>query len=220
MLKQMVLFVGFGLSACSYFGKSPSSNRVGKPMSPTDETTVQDPNSMDAGPDASSDCLFALSGTFVGYGDYGDVFPKTLSGNSPTHRESFDKVGGVFLAARERPYVYGQGNKEIDKAVDFGFEGIVVPAGMSLEIRSGENQEVIYSGKGPLVAIEGSSVGTGVGTPTNYQYKFDSGKLSHWPQWMTSYLSSTGGKVETIKIRSARWVKVSPIAGETCGPMN
>ena len=123
------------------------------------------------------------------------------------------------MAARSRPYIYGQGNKEIDKAVNFTFEGLAVPKGMSVELRPSESEPAIFVGQGPLIAIEGSNAGTGVGTPWTFKDKFDSGKLNHWPLWMKNYLDTSGGKIETLQIRSAKWLKVSVIQGEVCDSM-
>jgi hypothetical protein len=218
-MRKLVILGSFAIASCSYFGKAPTSPVVGKPSASTGESVVQEVGGVDPQDDASADCLFALSGTFVGFGDYGDVFPKTFSGNKPARGEIFDRVGGVFLPARSRPYIYGQGNREIDKAINFTFEGLAVPKGMSVELRPSESEPSIFAGEGPLVAIEGSNTGTGVGTPWMFKDKFDSGKLNHWPLWMKNYLDTTGGKIETLPLRAAKWVKVSVIQGELCDQM-
>jgi hypothetical protein len=164
----------------------------------------------------SQECWFAVSGTYVGLGDYSDTFPKPSSGKPIATGEKFDTVGGVFLAARAEPYVYKQGAGEIDGAVDYTFDGIVVPPGMSVEIRASANEAPLYKGQGPLIAIAGSNSGSGYGSPFTYKAKFDAGELKHWPQWMQDYLSTSAGKVEIIPTHPARWVKVSVVEGGRC----
>lgn len=178
--------------------------------SPEPEATAQPE------PEKSLECWFAVSGTYVGLGDYEDTFPKTKSGNKISSGEVFDTVGGVFLAARPEPYVYGEGGKEIDKAVDFTFDGIVVPAGMSVEIRPAANAEPIHSGSGPLIAIAGRSEGFGYGSQTTFKEKFEAGGLKHWPQWMQDYLKEKEGQVKIIDTHPGRWVKVSVVDGGRC----
>jgi hypothetical protein len=82
---------------------------------------------------------------------YWSTFPNTISGNPPGVGEIFDSAGGVYLAAREEPYVYGVGGKEIDAAAYFSFDSIAVPPGMRAEIR-GSAGNVIFSGDGPFIA--------------------------------------------------------------------
>ncbi len=164
----------------------------------------------------SQECWFAVSGTYVGLGDYSDTFPKPTSGKPIANGEKFDTVGGVFLYARPEPYVYKEGGGEIDAAVDYSFDGIVVPPGMSVEIRASANDEPIHKGEGPLIAIAGKTDGNGYGSPFTYKEKFDAGGLKHWPQWMQDYLSKSGGKVEIIYTHPARWVKVSVVEGGRC----
>lgn len=178
--------------------------------SPEPEATAQPE------PEKSQECWFAVSGTYVGLGDYEDTFPKTKSGNKISSGELFDTVGGVFLAARPEPYVYGEGGKEIDKAVDFTFDGIVVPPGMSVEIRPAANAEPIHSGEGPLIAIAGRSEGVGYGSQTTFKEKYETGGLKHWPQWMQDYLKNSGGQVKIIDTHPGRWVKVSVVDGGRC----
>jgi hypothetical protein len=149
-------------------------------------------------------------------GDYSDTFPKPTSGNKIAMGEEFDTVGGVFLAARNEPYIYKQGGKEIDKAVDNTFDGIVVPPGMSVEIRPSESGAVIHQGQGPLIAIAGSENGTGYGSPFTYKEKFDAGELKHWPQWMQDFLKASDGKVKIIPMHAGKWVKVSVVEGSSC----
>lgn len=167
-------------------------------------------------PEKSQECWFAVSGTYVGLGDYEDTFPKTKSGNKIATGEEFDTVGGVFLAARPEPYIYGEGGKEIDKAVDYTFDGIVVPPGMSVEIRPSANEAPIYSGEGPLIAIAGRSEGTGYGTQSTFKEKYEAGGLKHWPQWMQEYLKEKGGQVKIIGTHPGKWVKVSVVDGGRC----
>ncbi|MBM3381722.1 MAG: hypothetical protein FJY29_04695 [Betaproteobacteria bacterium] len=164
----------------------------------------------------SQECWFAVSGTYVGLGDYSDTFPKPTSGKPIATGEKFDTVGGVFLAARAEPYVYKEGGGEIDGAVDSTFDGIVVPPGMSVEIRASAADAPIYKGQGPLIAIAGSSSGSSYGSPFTYKSKYDAGELKHWPQWMQDYLSTNAGRVEIIPTHPARWVKVSVVEGGRC----
>lgn len=154
----------------------------------------------------------------MGLGDSSDTFPKSTLGKSISTAEKFDTVGGVFLAARAEPYVYKAGGGEIDGAVDYSFDGIVVPPGMSVEIRAADNETGIYKGQGPLVAIAGSAGGSGYGSEFTYKAKFDAGNLTHWPQWMQDYLRDSSGKVQLIAMQAARWVKVSVVEGGRCTP--
>lgn len=163
----------------------------------------------------SQECWFAVSGTYVGLGDYEDTFPKPKSGKPIAQAEVFDTVGGVFLYARNEPYVYGQGAKEIDLAVNYTFDGIVVPPGMSVDIRASASESPIFKGEGPLIAIAGSGT-EGYGSPLTYKAQYDGGALKRWPQWMQDYLRDNEGKVKLIPLHPARWVKVSVVDGGRC----
>lgn len=154
----------------------------------------------------------------MGLGDYLDTFPKPTSGKSIATGEKFDAIGGVFLAARAEPYVYKAGGGEIDSAVDYTFDGIVVPPGMSVEIRAADNETGIYKGQGALIAIAGSAGGSGYGSEFTYKAKFDAGGLTHCPQWMQDYLRDSIGKVQLIPMQAARGVKVSVVEGGLCTP--
>jgi hypothetical protein len=160
----------------------------------------------------SQECWFAVSGTYVSYGDYEDTFPntKTANGSGKPFQAGgqFDTVGGVFLAARSAPYIYDEGGQEIDKAVDYTFDGIVVPPGMLVDIRPSADATPLFSGQGPLIAVTGG--------PLTYNSKFEAGELKHWPQWMQDVLKSKG-RVESIpRLHEARWVKVSTVPGSRC----
>lgn len=222
----------FLLAACSsppenFTAKSPGSdnkNTANKsaaesvsatPIATATATTTATATPV-AGFEKSQECWFAVSGTYVGLGDYSDTFPRTFSGNKIAPGEVFDTVGGVFLAARAEPYIYGQGGKEIDKAVDFTFDGIVVPPGMFVEIRPSADEPVIHQGQGPLIAIAGSESGTGYGSPLTFKAKYDAGGLAHWPQWMQDYLKESGGRVKIIPMHPGKWVKVSVVDGGRC----
>lgn len=165
------------------------------------------------------ECWFAVSGTYVALGDYEDTFPNTKtpdgSGKPFQAGGQFDTVGGVFLAARSAPYIYGEGGKEIDKAVDYTFDGIAVPPGMSVDIRPSADATPLFSGQGPLIAIAGDLNQQAYGGPFTYKGKFESGELKHWPQWMQDVLKSKG-RVEIIPLHAARWVKVSTVPGSRC----
>lgn len=160
------------------------------------------------------ECWFAVSGTYVGYGDYSDTFGQKIAPG-----EIFDTVGGVFLAARAEPYIYGQGQKEIDGAVNYTFDGIVVPQGMSVEIRPSANGEIIHKGQGPLIAITGTPSASGKPSSDVFKAQFESGALRRWPQWMQDYLKETGGLVHTFQLHPARWVKVSVVDGGRCSDL-
>lgn len=235
-MKTLLLVLPFlaVLSSCSAVSKSafsgtPNASSNSKQVAPVSENaaarSVPRPTTkpsalpdVEATPkiEKSQECWFAVCGTYVGLGDYEDTFPKTKSGNKISSGEIFDTVGGVFLAARPEPYIYGEGGKEIDKAVDFTFDGIVVPPGMSVEIRPSANESPIYAGEGPLIAIAGRTEGTGYGTQTTFKEKFESGGLSHWPQWMQDYLKEKDGQVKIIPTHPGRWVKVSVVDGGRC----
>ena len=226
-LSGALLFSACSGASKSRFSGTPNSGQVSTqqsaaaesapaPATSASEPTLQPEPAATPLTEKSQECWFAVSGTYVGLGDYEDTFPKTKSGNKIETGEIFDTVGGVFLAARTEPYIYGEGGKEIDKAVDATFDGIVVPPGMSVEIRPSANETPIYSGEGPLIAIAGRSEGTGYGSQTTFKEKFDSGGLKHWPQWMQDYLKETLGQVKIIGTHSGRLVKVSVVDGGQC----
>ncbi len=196
--------------------QSAAAESAPAPAAPASKPALQPEPEATPMTEKSQECWFAVSGTYVGLGDYEDTFPKTKSGNKIASGEGFDTVGGVFLAARADPYIYGEGGKEIDKAVDYTFDGIVVPPGMSVEIRPSANEAPIYSGEGPLIAIAGRSEGTGYGTQTTFKEKYEAGGLKHWPQWMQDYLKEKDGQVKIIGTHPGKWVKVSVVDGGRC----
>lgn len=234
MKSMSIYFSLFALSACSGGTTGGFSGSQTTPRDSKQKVTISENSTAKTKPaptiqqeaklravaspvtEKSQECWFAVSGTYVGLGDYEDTFPKTKSGKKISSGEIFDTVGGVFLVARPEPYIYGEGGKEIDKAVDFTFDGIVVPPGMSVEIRPSAIESPIYAGEGPLIAIAGRTEGTGYGTQTTFKEKFESGGLSHWPQWMQDYLKEKDGQVKIIQTHPGRWVKVSVVDGGRC----
>jgi hypothetical protein len=159
------------------------------------------------------ECWFAVSGTWAGYpSDYETTFPQTKSGKPIGPGEVFDTVGGVYLAARAEPYVYGEGGKEIDKAVDFTFDSILIAPGMTAEIRDGQGNR-LFDGVGPLIGesayYANNSTWAGV-----YLTKLLSRKET-LPVWMQDWLA-VNNKLVVIDLYAARWVKVSSVPGSKC----
>lgn len=157
------------------------------------------------------ECWFAVSGSFLPAPNnaYGSVFPRTLSGNPIGHGEQFDTVGGVYLAARDQPYEYGQGDREIDGAIDHTFDGIAIAPGMKVTIKDGSGR-VLTESEGPLVAIS--------------SYYFARSAESYWntlktktdlPNWMNQLVNDRA-LPSNINLQPARSVKVEAIPGSDC----
>jgi hypothetical protein len=158
-------------------------------------------------------CWFAVSGWYnsaVGLRyDPSDqaTFPKPLDGQVISHGSRFDRIGGVFLAAREKPYVYGGG--VIDEAVDGTFDSIAIAPGMRAEIRDGGGG-LLFEGDGPILGVE-----------TRYHNLLGSDKFqqlksnSKLPSWMQKYSLNHSG-FKSIPLQKARWVKVTSINGQLC----
>lgn len=164
----------------------------------------------------SEQCWFAVSGGWIGYGDHGDVFPKTKSGRPVGPGEVFDDVGGLYLAARAEPYVYGQGAGEIDRAVDTSFDSILVAPGMNVEIRDGSGNK-IFEGVGPIIAEAFYEANDPRWKPdlSGLYRKVLLQKKVTLPEWMQDWLSQND-KLLVVDILRARSVKVSAIPGGRC----
>lgn len=160
------------------------------------------------------ECLFAVSGTWIGYGDYKDTFPNLMEAGKPVaHGGRFDTVGGIYLAAREAPYVHGEGEKELDDAVKWTFDSILAGPGMQAEIRD-EKGTVLFTGEGPLIG-ESSHYAENPEWTGKYLQKLLQRKAS-LPLWMQRLLNS-GYKLLSIKnLHGARWVKVTAVSGGQC----
>lgn len=161
------------------------------------------------------ECWFAVSGTWIGHpsyeSKYANRFPGTTSGNPIAHGEGFDNVGGVFLAARAEPYVYDQGGKEIDKAVDFTFDSIMIAPGMIAELKDASGA-VVFKGEGPV--ISGSST---YENDPEWKGKYYAALKTRkdLPAWIKDYLS-THTEVVNINLHVARSVQVSAKSGSKC----
>jgi hypothetical protein len=155
-------------------------------------------------------CWFATSGTFIGHNSnprQGSVFPNTKSGNPIGHGEYFDDVGGVYLEARKEPYEYGKGKKYIDTAVKWTFDGIAIAPDMHALIKNSSGKVLIDS-DGPIIAMSQHYAG-------RKKWYTDLLKSNpNIPLWMTSYVEND--EIKVIKLQSARYVKVTPIAGSSC----
>jgi hypothetical protein len=155
-------------------------------------------------------CWFATSGTFVGNtsnATHASTFPKTQSGDPATHGESFDTVGGIYLEAREEPYEHGKGEKLIDEAIRWTFDGIVIAPGMHAIVKDGSGN-ILADTDGPYVAMSQFYAGH----KTNYTNNLKANQ--GLPDWMKTHIETND--VQIIKLQSARYVQVSPIAGEDC----
>lgn len=155
-------------------------------------------------------CWFAVSGSHAGEKlrvdpKYSmDKFPGTISGRPVGHGEIFDSIGGIYLEPRDQPYLDGQG--EIDKAVHFTFDSIVVAPGMKAELRN-LNGDIIYQGTGP-VFVEAT-------TYANQGYFEGLKSRSDLPKWMTDYIGSISA-IPTADLHPVRSVKVSVVPGGPC----
>jgi len=175
---------------------------------------MQQPQVLEVTPQLKQECLFAVSGTWVGYGDYNDTFPNLQERDKPVgHAGRFDTVGGIYLAAREEPYIHGQGAKELDDAVKYTFDSIVVGPGMNVEIRD-ERKAVLYSGSGPVIG-ESSFYAENPTWQGKYLQRLNERKAT-LPSWMQKWLSDGNTPISVKNLHGARWVKVSAVAGGQC----
>jgi hypothetical protein len=160
-------------------------------------------------------CWFAVSGTWISHssyrGKYQDTFPKTWGNKPISHGATFDNVGGVYLLARDEPYIYGKGDHEIDKAVNLTFDGILVAPGMHALIKNGAGK-VMFDQEGPIVA--GSSY---YENQSKWKGKYHKSLLGRKdiPQWMQDYVHSHTN-VAHMPLHAARSVKVSAVPGGIC----
>lgn len=134
-------------------------------------------------------------------------FPGTISGRPVSHGEIFDDVGGTYLAARDEPYVEGQGGREIDDAIAYTFDSIVVAPGMRAELRN-SNGTVLFKGDGPVVVES-----TNFAALNDYYAGLKARK--DLPQWMITYVSGIAA-LPTADLHPVQWVKVSVISGGSC----
>ena len=106
-LSGALLFSACSGASKSRFSGTPNSGQVSTqqsaaaesapaPATSASEPTLQPEPAATPLTEKSQECWFAVSGTYVGLGDYEDTFPKTKSGNKIATGEIFDTVGGVF----------------------------------------------------------------------------------------------------------------------------
>ena len=160
------------------------------------------------------ECLFAVSGTWIGFGDHGSTFPLLLDKKtSPQTLGRFDNVGGIYLAAREQPYIFGQGQKEIDDAIKFTFDSILIGPGMRAEIKDAQNK-LLYSGTGPVIG-ESAFYAQQEAWTGRYRQKLIEVK-ANLPQWMQKVLDVNANPIQVIELHQAHSVKVSAVLGGQC----
>ncbi len=178
---------------------------------PKDSLVVDDGGKIDL----AQRCWFAVSGTWIGHssylGQYQDRFPSTTSGRPVSHGESFDNTGGVFLSARDQPYIYGQGGREIDKAFDTTFDSIVIAPGMTAELRNASGT-VVFKGDGPVVVTSSYYENQ---PQFRGQYFTAIKNRNDLPEWIKTYLAGRTALLD-VDLHAASWVKVSAVAGGSC----
>jgi hypothetical protein len=189
-----------------------TSNTPNSPLG-SESTDQTKPTAIDDLANNAKYCVFAVSGGFFGYG-YESTFPLTKSGKAVGHKETFDTVGGIYLTSRDTPYVYKQGEQEIDTAVDRSFDSIAVPPGVTVEIKNDSGALVNSTGKivGPYMALSDA-----------YQHisraavaGFLRGREAQMPPWMKKYLSEKNYLLDEITLHTARSVLVTKIANVSC----
>jgi len=168
------LLAGAAVAACSsgHFSAGPDREAHVPPVAtpvaePVPRETPAEESKFPAITDVASrpkQCWFAVSGGIAGFAwggndpfGYRYDFGKTASGKPVGHGETFDLVGGVYLAPRDKPYALGEGAHEIDLAIKFTFDSIVVPPGMKAEIRDAESRQIFgVLGRSSRSPIRGS----------------------------------------------------------------
>ena len=113
--------------------------------------------------------------------------------------------------AREEPYVYQQGDKEIDAAIADTFDGIAIAPGMHAVIKDGTDK-VLAEKDGPWLAQD-ASYATGAFASRMFDGLKNAG--STMPQWIVDYVASHTN-VEALPLHAARSVKVSALANGRC----
>ena len=192
---------GEGNSESSEAGGSESEAEEDENILTSDEAIIR-----------RQECWFAVSGTWLGPGGshYASKFPSTTSGNPIAHGEKFDTVGGIYLTARDEPYIHGKGAKEIDLAIAQTFDGIAVAPGLHAIIKNAAGT-VLADKKGPWLAQD---VSYSTGTHASRMYnglKTGTGM----PKWIQDYTTEKTS-VDAIPLHSAREVLVKVAPGERC----
>jgi hypothetical protein len=164
----------------------------------------------------NKNCWFAVSGTWVGaslVAKHNNVFQDKYLAGELGQGVIVDSVGGIILQARDEPYTYKAGGREIDGAVNNTFDSILVPPGMHVEIRDGSGGVVIDT-DGPVIvesefyAYQSEFIGRYHNTLSS-----QSGRI---PSWMTDYVTNNPS-LRVAPLQKARSVKVSTVAGTKCG---
>jgi hypothetical protein len=195
-------------------GSGESVSKLPQSSGQTSQSAPQTPAENISVTQLKQECLFAVSGTWIGYGDYKDTFPNLMEAGKPVaHGGRFDTVGGIYLAARETPYVHGEGEKELDDAVKWTFDSILAGPGMHAEIHD-EKGTVLFTGEGPLVG-ESSHYAEDPQWTGKYLEKLLQRKAS-LPLWLQRLLNSGYKPVSIKNLHGARWVKVSAVTGGQC----
>jgi hypothetical protein len=164
----------------------------------------------------NQDCWFAVSGTYLGFtgGGSASTFPDTQNGREIESGSTHDNSGGVFLNAREEPYIDGDG--EIDQAVTQTFDSIVVAAGMRVIIENANGGE-IFSGEGPFIAISDANYSGWSNTANSALSTLKSRDI---PSWLRDILPAKASGFERLALTTARSVQVATIEGSTCDPLS
>ncbi len=188
------------------------SERNDATISP-EEPVEGDPQTVDEILPLPAECWFAVSGTWImPGGSYASTFPRGKNGGAPTNGESFDGAGGVYLAPREQPYVYGQGGKEIDAAIRQTFDGIAIPPGVSATIRSAAGV-VLVEKQGPWLAQA-----TFYSGQPKFAHKMMDGlkaAAATLPSWVNDFLAQREN-VDSADLYQAQEVLVRAVPGGAC----
>lgn len=179
------------------------------------ERIEADPATEDEARTVVVDCWFAVSGTWImPGGSYASTFPRGKSGGDPNPGEAFDGAGGVYLAPRADPYVYGQGGKEIDGAIRHTFDGIAIPPDVKATIRAASGV-VLVEKTGPWLAQA-----TFYSAQPAFANKMAEGlraASATMPAWVNDFLTREG-RVDAADLYQAREVSVSAVPGGRCDP--
>ncbi len=193
---------------------SPSGSTAGPTggTAPTGGTTSGSPVNPKVGDPTK--CYFLVSGSHFGWSStggesYGSSFPLPNDGRPIATGIRFDTVGGVFLNARDQPYVQGGG--EIDLAIQNTFDSIAVAPGMNVQIKTSATGSVLYSGNGPYMAYSDEHP-----LDQDRLASLLSSRQTSMPNWMKTYLSTRGFKPPILKLHTAKWVQVTKIPSTNC----
>ena len=166
----------------------------------------------------NQNCWFAVSGLRIGVNSEFSqgIFPDTLDGQPIRHNSKFQvRGGGVYLQARDTPYVYEQGDRELDDAINLTFDTIAVAPGMSFEIKN-ENNETIFSGEGPIIAMSQKLVDS---LPASIdrlgEYTNDLKNNPKLPSWMKQIVDAN--EIQVGFLNKGRSVLVEAVPGKQCG---